>query len=613
MAGAGLWGGFLTGERVVRRLAAILSADVVGYSRLMGRDERGTLARLLEHRKQRFEPSRARHRGRLVKLTGDGALVEFPSAVDALGAAIEFQQLMSEANLDQPADTAIVFRVGLHIGDLIVDGDDLYGDGVNVAARLEAEAPPGGIVISGDMHNAVVGRLEAAFEDLGNLSLKNIDRPVQAFRVKWQPIDWMVSAPGPAIDMAALPFDAPPALDDKPSIAVLPFQNMSGDPEQEYFADGLAEDIITELSRFREFAVIARNSTFFYKGKPIDVAQVARELRVRYVLEGSVRKAGGRVRVTAQLIDAATNDHLWAERYDREYAEIFDLQEEITRTVVASIAPRIDLAELHRARRDTTDNRARLLAWRALGYLADALKNGEAALMPRAIEACAEAIRADPASLAAHNTLVAAHWYCHLFRWGDQPERALDRAWAAVERMAAIDSQDERTLTMRGLVRVNRGEFDGGLADLRRAYEINPNYASAIVMLAFAEATAGLAQEAKAHAQLALRLSPRDANIGVAHLALAMAHFTLRDYDQAVRWCESAIQVDHRAPIRRALMIACSARAGDMARARAEIAVLGGFAPGFVGSVFRGENPVFARREDMQHLLDGLRLAGLSG
>ena len=237
--------------------------------------------------------------------------------------------------------------------------------------------------------------------------------------------------------------------------------------------------------------------------------------------------------------------------------------------MVASIAPRIDLAELARSRCDTTGTHARLLAWRATGHFVDALNAGNAALMQQAIDACEEAIIVDPASLAAHNTLALAHWMRHLYRWGDQPEGALDRAWAVVERMTAINSQDERTLTMRGLIRVTRGEYDGGLADLRRAHEVNPNYAAAIIMLAFAEATAGLAQEAKAYAQLALRLSPRDYNIGTAHLALAMAHFTLRDYAEAVRWCESAIQVSHRAPIRRALMIACSARAGDMARARA--------------------------------------------
>jgi TolB-like protein len=400
---------------------------------------------------------------------------------------------------------------------------------------------------------------------------------------------------------------------DKPSIAVLPFQNLSGDPQQEYFADGLAEDIITELSRFREFAVIARNSTFFYKGKPIDVAQVARDLGVRYVLEGSVRNVGNRVRVTAQLIDATTNSHLWAERYDRKDADLFDLQEEITRTVVASIAPQINLAEIARSRRDATDNHARQLAWRARGLLLDALSRGESALMRQAIAVGEATIAADPNFLYGHESLVWAHLLSALYRWGDDPDHALDKAWVAVERMTALKSQDERTLTARGAVRFRRGEQDGALADLRRAHEINPNFALAIITLAHTEASMGLAQEAQKHAHLAMRLSPRDPGIGTAHLALAMAHFSLRDYAEAVRWCESAIQQQHRAPIRRALMVACSARAGDMVRARAEIAVLTGFAPGFIASVFRGENPVFTRREDMEHLLDGLRLAGLSG
>ena len=265
----------MTGERVVRRLAAILAADVVGYSRLMGRDESGTLARLKAHRTERLEPVLARHGGRLVKLTGDGALIEFPSAVDALSAAIEFQQAMAEANRDQPEDTGIVFRIGLHLGDLIVDGDDLYGDGVNIAARLEAEAPVGGILISGDVYNAVAGRLQAAFADLGELSLKNIERPVRAFRVQ---IDGIPAVSPTANTSHAA--EAPLALPDKPSIAVLPFQNMSGDSEQEYFVDGLVEDIITGLSRFKSLFVIARNSSFAYKGKSPDIRQVGRELGV---------------------------------------------------------------------------------------------------------------------------------------------------------------------------------------------------------------------------------------------------------------------------------------------------------------------------------------------
>jgi class 3 adenylate cyclase len=272
------WGGGETPlAREQRRLAAIIAADVVGYSRLMGRDESGTLARLREHRKLRFEPTLARHGGRLVKLTGDGALAEFPSAVDALGAAIEFQQAMEEANQGQTEDIRIVFRIGLHLGDLIVDGDDLYGDGVNVAARLEVEAPAGGIVISRTVHEAVVGRLKANFDDLGSLALKNIERPVQAFGVKWESADWKVAAAAPVIGVTPQPADVPLALPDKPSIAVLPFQNMSGDPEQEYFADGMVEDIITSLSRLSGFFVIARNSSFTYKGKAVDIKHVSRE------------------------------------------------------------------------------------------------------------------------------------------------------------------------------------------------------------------------------------------------------------------------------------------------------------------------------------------------
>ena len=319
--------------REQRKLAAIVAADVVGYSRLMGRDESGTLARLRKNRSEHLDPVLTKYGGRLVKLTGDGALVEFASAVDALSAAIEFQQAMAEANGDRPNDTALVFRMGLHLGDLIIEGDDLYGDGVNIAARLEGEAPAGGIVISGDVHDAVAGRLKAAFDDLGSLALKNIERAVQAFGVKWEPGDWKVSAPtAPAPTIAAPPAaDIPLALPEKPSIAVLPFLNMSGDPGQEYFTDGITEDIITDLSRFRSLFVIARHSSFSYKGKSPDIREVGKELGVRYVLEGSIRKASNRIRVTAQLIDTLTGSHIWAERYDRVLEDIFALQEEVTK------------------------------------------------------------------------------------------------------------------------------------------------------------------------------------------------------------------------------------------------------------------------------------------
>ncbi len=338
-----------------RRLAAIIATDVVDYSRLMGRDESGTLARLREHRKLRFEPVLAKHGGRLVKLTGDGALAEFGSAVDALGAAIEFQQAMASANLDQPQEKAIVFRLGLHLGDLIVDVDDLYGDGVNVAARLEAAAPPGGIVVSRTVHEAVAGRLKATFDDLGSLVLKNIERPVQAYRVRWEPVDWQLSAvpeTPPSKDVAHAATDVPLTLPDIPSIAVLPFQNMGGDPEQEYFAYGVVEDIITALPRNQSIFVIARNSSFSYKGKSPDIRQVGRELGVRYVLEGSVRKARNRIRITGQLIDATSGSHVWADRFESDVGDIFELQDEVTSSVVGAIAPSLELAEISRTRQE---------------------------------------------------------------------------------------------------------------------------------------------------------------------------------------------------------------------------------------------------------------------
>jgi TolB-like protein/class 3 adenylate cyclase len=369
--------GTLIGEtqlaREQRRLAAILAVDMVGYSRLMGRDETGTLARLKAHRAERLEPALARNGGRLVKLTGDGALVEFSSAVDALSAAIEFQQAMAESNRDEPEDTAIVFRIGLHLGDLIVDGNDLYGDGVNVAARLEAEAAPGGIIISGDVHNAVAGRVKATLHDLGSLLLKNIERPLQAFRAEWSPVDWQtasVAAPAGPVVGAGQSADVLLALPDKPSVAVLPFQNMSGDPEQEYFADGMVEDIITALSRTKALFVIARNSSFAYKGKSPDIRQVGHELGVRYVLEGSVRKAGSRVRITGQLIDTANGAHIWADRFEGGLEDVFELQDNVTSRVVAAIAPTVEQAEISRSRRKPTEDlRAYDYHLRAVPYL----------------------------------------------------------------------------------------------------------------------------------------------------------------------------------------------------------------------------------------------------
>ena len=342
-------------ERVERRLAAILAADIAGYSRLMGANEEGTLAQLKSVRKALVDPTIAAHRGRIVKTTGDGILVEFASAVDAVHNAVEIQRSMAEQNTAVPQDQRIEFRIGIHVGDIIFDDNDIFGDGVNIAARLEGIAEPGGVCMSDDAYRQVRGKVEIACDDMGQQSLRNIAEPMRAWRVR-------LTGQAPSAVKSRLAMSQPQVLPppDKPSIAVLPFQNMSGDPEQEYFADGMAEDIITALSRFKALFVIARNSSFTYKARAVDVKQVGRELGVRYVLEGSVRKAANRVRITGQLVDTATGAHLWADRFDGGLGDIFDLQDQVTESVVGAIAPAVEKAEIERAKRKPTAKSRRL-------------------------------------------------------------------------------------------------------------------------------------------------------------------------------------------------------------------------------------------------------------
>jgi TolB-like protein/Tfp pilus assembly protein PilF len=406
--------------------------------------------------------------------------------------------------------------------------------------------------------------------------------------------------------------EAPP-LPDAPSIAVMPFANLSGDPAQEYFSDGLTEDIITELSRFHALFVIARNSTFTYKDKPADVRQVARELGVRYVLEGSARKAGNRVRVSAQLVDARTGNHLWADHFDRTLDDVFALQEEVTRGIVAAVAPELELAEVAHARQTSPNETASRLTWRARGLMNDGVRTGDAAPVLEAIATAGRAIAADPSALAAYDVLAWANWSCYLYHWGPEPAKALEAITSAVEHMARLNALDHRTLTISGVLRVVRGEHDRGLADLRRALEVNPNSSQSLMWLALCEAMTGRDDDARTHAALSLRRNPRDAWIGVAHVALALVHFNARDYAEAARCAELAIQSEPAVPLRRAIMIACCARSGDQARAAKELAVLNGFAPEFTASLFSGDFQVFRQPEAMTHLLDSLRLAGAGG
>jgi TolB-like protein/class 3 adenylate cyclase len=516
-----------------------MAVDVVGYSRLMGRDESGTLQRLREHRKQRLEPTLARHGGRLVKLTGDGALVEFASAVDALSAAIEFQQAMIEADRDQPADTALVFRIGLHLGDLIVDGDDLYGDGVNVAARLEGEAPAGGILISRNVRDAVAGRVKATFEDLGGLSLKNIERPVRTFRVGWDPNEWP-DEPTKSDVVRASGLTSPSlALPDKPSIAVLPFQNMSGDSQQDYFADGIVEDIITALSRFKSLFVIARNSSFTYKGKAVNIKQVGRELGVRYVLEGSVRNAGGKVRITGQLIDSETEAHLWADRFDGSMEDVFELQDDVTRRVVEAIAPRVEQAEIARVKRRRPDNT----------HAYDCYLRGLACLSPVTIDSLAQALRLfteasvlDPEFSPAYGMAMCCHG--HRVGFGlvenmEQEKAEVARLWRMVARVGHDDSV---ALGQAGFaIAFVYRDLPSAKELIDRAVELNPNLASAWGSSGWINLWQGHPIIALDHLARADRLDPGQAGYATWRSAMVHAHFFLGQYDEALALAEQML------------------------------------------------------------------------
>jgi len=499
----------------------------------MGRDELGTLARLKAHRTERLDPIIARHGGRVVKLTGDGALVEFGSAVDALTAAIEIQHGMAEANRDQPDQTRIAFRIGLHLGDLVVDGDDLYGDSVNVAARLEAEAPAGGIVISGNLHDAVVGRLEALFEDLGALSLKNIERPVRAYRAQGPS-----SAPPSLVPARAHVAGAPLVLPDKPSIAVLPFQNMSGDPEQEYFADGIVEDIITALSRFKSLFVIARNSSFTYKGKAVDIKHVGRELGVRYVLEGSVRKAASRIRITGQLIDSSSGAHLWADRFDGAMEDIFDVQDRVTVNVVGAIVPKLDQAETERAKRKPVESLDAYDCYlRGMASREEGTKEGE----DEALRLFYRAIELDP-NFATPYGMAAGRY---LIRRG--AGRVENKEWEQAEtrrlatRVSVIGSDDAVALAMAGgaLVYVCQ-DYETGSAMIDRALAINPNIVFGQRQRGWTSIFLGRHDDALKAFAYALRLSPLDPRIGEAERGMASALTFLGRHEEAAAWADKA-------------------------------------------------------------------------
>ena len=554
-----------------RRLAAILAADVVGYARLIRNDEEGTIAALKALRADLIDPKIAEHHGRIVKLMGDGMLAEFPSVVDAVRSAVETQQAVAEHNSRLTEDKRIVFRVGINLGDVIIDGDDIHGDGVNIAARLEGLSDPGGICISGAVYEQVRDRIDLSLEDLGDQKVKNIDRPVRVWR--WLP-DRAVTAGDTA------PPERPLPLPDQPAIAVLPFINMSTDPEQEYFSDGLTEDIITALTHWRSFPVIARNSCFAYKNKSVDITQVARDLGARYLLEGSVRKGGARVRITAQLIDGASGHHLWAERYDRELDDIFEVQDDIVQRIAALVAPELAKAALKRA---TSKQAQNLDAW-------DLCLRGMAAIRERTAEGNVKArdsfnraIATQPDYADAHAGLAMSYNQDIFIEGAEDRTATATQAVEAARKAIKCDelsswAHHELSTAYQWLNRL-----DDALAEARIAVDLNPNDAYGLHALGNKSDLAG-DPDGIAFMEKAQKLNPEDARLP-AHLTfLARAYVNIGNHGAAVQRTRQAIRrrPDY-VPAYYILAIALG-HLGELDEARATLAKCDELSPNFVQS-----------------------------
>ena len=591
----------MSSEPVERRLAAILAADVAGYSRLIGADEEGTLAQLKAFRKTLVDPTIAKHRGRIVKTTGDGMLVEFASAVDAARCAVEIQRDMADENTEIPQVKRIEFRIGIHLGDIILDDNDIFGDGVNIAARLESIAVPGGISISRAVHDQVRDRINVCFDDKGEIALKNIARPLQVFAISGAKESKTTVSPEskPAL-----------ALPDKPSIAVLPFQNMSGDPEQDYFADGMVEEIITALSHFKALFVIARNSSFTYKGRAVDVKQVGRELGVRYVLEGSVRKAANRVRITGQLVDTATGAHLWADRFDGGLGDIFDLQDQVTESVVGAIAPAVEKAEIERARRKPTeslDAYALYLRGLAAFYQFDNRQANEEAL-----RLFNSAIALDPDFASAYGRAAFCYTMAKNNGWISGTANEIAEVTRLAQRAVELGKDDAIALAAGGFALAHFvRDLEVGAALIDRALALNSNLAQAWNSGGWAKVFLGEPEPAIERFARAMRLSPFDPFLRAMRGGTAYAHFLLGRYDEAVSWAAMALQdsPDFQPGLR--IAAASNAMAGRPEQAHKAMARLRQLNPALRISNLKNVLPPFRRAEDLSRLEEGLRQAGL--
>ncbi len=582
-------------ERVPRRLAAILVADVVGYSRLMETDETGTLAQLRSLRKELVDPKIEEHGGRVVKTTGDGLLIEFPSAVEAVQNAVEIQRAMIKRNEDVPGDRRMKFRVGINLGDIIVDGDDIHGDGVNIAARLEGLCGPGEVFVSGTVHDHVEGKLVASFEDLGEQTVKNITKPVKVYRV---------SLMAETVSAAAIKSELDKML-DRPALAVLPFENISGDPEQEYFADGLTEDIITAVSHWRSFPVIARNSTFAYKGKSPDIRQVGKELGARYVLEGSVRKAGNRVRVTAQLINSENGHHVWAERYDRDLEDIFELQDELTQGIAATVAPELERSEYKRAADKKPEN---LDAWdcvqRGMAHLYDFSEEGNA----RAREMFERAIGIDSGYGGAYTGLAWSHTRDLQIGVVVDREDTAAKAVSAAHRAVQLDHSGANAHLVYGIAAEWSGDHDLAVSEFETEVRLNPSSANGYGSLGHELTLVGRPEEGINCLEKAFSLNPQDPRNHFYFAFMARAHLSARHYDDAVTWARKAVQWGMGHPLTHLILAASLGHVGRAEDARAELDACERIRPGYTANSDNWFPYKYA--DDQDHFLDGLRKAG---
>jgi adenylate cyclase len=560
----------------------------------MREDEAGTRVRFNSHLHELIEPAIASRQGRTVKTTGDGFLVEFASVVDAVECAVTIQKGLADRNADEPADWRMDFRIGINLGDVIIEGDDIHGDGVNVAARLEGISEPGGICISANVFEQVQNRLELSFEDLGEQQLKNIPQPIRAYRVD---IDGLVAA------APEQPVDA--QLMEKSAVAVLPFNNMSGDPEQEYFADGLTEDIITSLSLWRSFPVIARNSTFAYKGKVPDIRRVAKELGARYVIEGSVRKGGDRVRITAQLIDAATGHHIWAERFDRKLEDIFELQDEVTERIVATVSPELERAEQKRsATKAPTNHTAWDLYHRGMSLFHEETKEGNA----HARKMFDRAIELDPSYSQAYSGLSLSYARDLLLEYSDDRDQSAQLSLEAAQRAVNRDDSDSFAYITLSIANMWPGEFELSISAAERAVDLNPNSAFARNILGTALDNAGRSSEAVSEFEKSIELNPRDPQAHITLNTLARCYLNSRNYEQAAAYAQKAIGMRSNFPNAYHLLASALGHLGRLEEARKALVDCERVHPGFVEKRFNYQP--YRDAADNEHIHEGVSKAG---